>query len=157
MVALFEKLVVELTDHYKNKLLSVASGSYDTYTARRFDGKSKKKGQLGYKAPDNETLISMSARCTDVGLNPIRVPSESGPNVNYVVDTFLGTCESTVGISGKHQFVVWTSKKRDSPNFMQFFCQEQRMRFARMAIREVAVSDPSLYEGLRIRNSHRSR
>ena len=156
VVALFEKLGVELTDHYKNKLLSVASGSYDTYTARRFDGKPNKKGQLGCKVPDNETLISMAARCTDVGLNLIRVLTESEPNVNYVVDTFLGTCEcTTVGISSapcKHQFVVWTSKKRESPNFMPFFCQKQRMRFARMAIGEVVVSDPSLYEGLRKRS-----
>ena len=102
----------------------IKTGSYDTYTARRFDGKSKKKDQLDDKVPDIETLISMSARCTDVGLNLFRVPSESEPNVNYVVDTFLGTCECIVGISGapcKYQFVVWTSKKRDSPNFMPFY------------------------------------
>lgn len=49
VVSLMEKLIVEFKDHYKDKLLSVASGSYDTYTARRFDGKSKKKGELGYK------------------------------------------------------------------------------------------------------------
>ena len=49
IVSLMEKLIVEFKDHYKDKLLSVASGSYDSFTARRFDGKSKKKGELGYK------------------------------------------------------------------------------------------------------------
>ena len=90
-VALFVKLVDELTEHYKNKLLSVSSGSYDTYTARRFDGKSKKKGQIGYKMPSQENLNSMASECSDVGLNLIRVPSETSPGVSYIVDTFLGT------------------------------------------------------------------
>ena len=90
-VALFVKLVDELTEHYKNKLLSVSSGSYDTYTARRFEGKSKKKGQLGCKVPSQENLNSMASECSDVGLNLIRVPSETSPGVSYIVDTFLGT------------------------------------------------------------------
>ena len=49
VVSLLQKLVSDLDDHYKDKLLSVASGSYDSFTARRFDGKSKKKGEIGYK------------------------------------------------------------------------------------------------------------
>ena len=39
VVSLMQKLVVDFQDHYKDKLLSVASGSYDSFTARRFDGK----------------------------------------------------------------------------------------------------------------------
>ncbi len=49
VISLMEKLVVDFDDHYKNKLLSVSSGSYDSFTARRFDGKSKKTGEIGYK------------------------------------------------------------------------------------------------------------
>ena len=48
VVSLMQKLIIDFDDHFKDKLLSVASGSYDTFTARRFDGKSKRKGEIGY-------------------------------------------------------------------------------------------------------------
>lgn len=64
VVSLMEKLIVEFKDHYKDKLLSVASGSYDSYTARRFDGKSKKKGELGYEVSfDSFMIIFNSSYC----------------------------------------------------------------------------------------------
>ena len=88
-----------------------------------------------------------------VGLNQIKVPSEDDPNVCYIVDTVLGKCECTIGSSGapcKHQFVIWATMKRSNPNFMPFFCKEERMLFARIAIGDSAVEDPSLYDDLRI-------
>ena len=57
VVSLMETLIIEFKNHYKDKLLNVASGSYDSYTACRFDGKSKKKGKLGYKVSFESLMI----------------------------------------------------------------------------------------------------
>ena len=87
-----------------------------------------------------------------IGLNLVKVPSESSPGVHYEVDTLLGKCECTIGSSGapcKHQFVVWASLKISVPNFMPFFSKEERMRFARIAIGDAALEDPSLFDDLR--------
>ena len=88
-----------------------------------------------------------------IGLNLIKVPSEESPDIAYVVDTVLGKCECIIGKSGapcKHQFVVWATMKRSCPNFMPFFCKEERMRFAEIAIGDDAHDDPSLFDDLRI-------
>ena len=87
-VALFEKIAIDLSDHYMDKLLSVSSGSYDSFTSRRFDGKTKKKGEIGFKVPSPESQKWMVARCSDVGLHRVRVPSETTPDKFYIVDMF---------------------------------------------------------------------
>ena len=47
----------ELMEHYQNKLLSVASGSFDGHYSRRFKGKSKNKDEhIGFKLPGDESL-----------------------------------------------------------------------------------------------------
>ena len=151
-VALFEKLAIDLSDHYMDKLLSVSSGSYDSFTSRRFDGKTKKKGEIGFKVPSPENQQWIAAGCSDVGLHRVRVPSETTPGKFYIVDMFLGTCECEVGSSGapcKHQFILWATMKKSSPNFMPFFNKEQRMHFARIAIGDEALRHPELFEPLR--------
>ena len=59
---------------------------------------------------------------------------------------FLGRVDALLGFQALHvntsSLCGQAERERESPNFMPFFCQEQRMRFARMAIGEVAVSDP---------------
>ena len=52
-------------------------------------------------------------------------------------------------MKSKHQFVVWASLKISVPNFMPFFSKEERMRFARIAIGDAALEDPSLFDDLR--------
>ena len=151
-VALFEKIAIDLSDHYMDKLLSMSSGSYDSFTSRRFDGKTKKKGEIGFKVPSPESQKWMVARCSDVGLHRVRVPSETIPGKYYIVDMFLGTCECEVGSSGapcKHQFILWATMKKSSPNFMPYFNKEQRMHFARIAIGDEALKHPELFEPLR--------
>lgn len=44
VVGLVDKLTVELEDHYKDKLLSIADGSFDGLYRRRFTGKGKDGG-----------------------------------------------------------------------------------------------------------------
>ena len=52
---LLEKIVNELDNHYQEKLLSVASGSFDGVYRRRFCGKGKaKKGKIGFQMPSEE-------------------------------------------------------------------------------------------------------
>ena len=57
LVALFDRLTVDLENHYKEKLLSVVDGSFDGHYRRRFMGKQKQKndGTHGFKVPSVET------------------------------------------------------------------------------------------------------
>ena len=44
VVALVQKLLDDFSNHYKDKLESIASSSYDIHAPKRYQGKSKKKG-----------------------------------------------------------------------------------------------------------------
>jgi hypothetical protein len=56
LVALFDRLTVDLENHYKDKLLSVVDGSFDGHFRRRFLGKQKQKsdGAQGLKVPSED-------------------------------------------------------------------------------------------------------
>jgi hypothetical protein len=56
LVALFDRLTVDLENHYKDKLLSVVDGSFDGHFRRRFLGKQKQKsdGAQGFKVPSED-------------------------------------------------------------------------------------------------------
>lgn len=61
VIGLVDKLTVELQDHYKDKLLSIADGSFDGQYRRRFMGKGK-DGGTGFKVPNaNELDIYLSS------------------------------------------------------------------------------------------------
>lgn len=93
--------------------------------------------------------------CTLIDKNLVKVPSEETPNLTYIVDTVMGKCECSVGSTGapcKHQFIVWASLKMGSTNFMPFFCKEERMRFAEIAIGEAAHQDATLFDDLRVKH-----
>ena len=51
VVGLFDKLTIDLENHYKEKLLSIADGSFDGNFRHRFLGKDKQKadGGQGFK------------------------------------------------------------------------------------------------------------
>ena len=60
VVGLITKISVELENHYKDKLLSVADGSFDGLYRRPFMGKGM-DGSTGFKFPDaNECIILLS-------------------------------------------------------------------------------------------------
>ena len=67
VVAPFEKLSTDLDAHYKNKLLSVASGSYDRFYAKRFYGKKTGKGEIGCKIPNIEQYQLMEKGIKHLG------------------------------------------------------------------------------------------
>ena len=51
VVGLVKKLTVDLENHYKDKLLSIADGSFDGHYRRRFMGRGK-DSSTGFKLPD---------------------------------------------------------------------------------------------------------
>ena len=53
VVGLLDKLTINLEDHYKNKLLSIADGSFDGVCRHRFFEKGK-DGSTGFKVPDKK-------------------------------------------------------------------------------------------------------
>ena len=55
---LLEKIVDELDNHYQDKLLSVASGSFDGVYRRRFCGKNGGTNErIGFQMPSNEEKL----------------------------------------------------------------------------------------------------
>ena len=146
--ALFEKLTEDLNDHYQNKLLSVASGSYDGFYSPRFIGKSKKKGEIGFVKPDALQLSKMEAGLIDYGNNVFSVPSAT-TEATYIVDLNISRCDCQVGQNGsncKHQYVLWALQKGTGHNFLPVFEKEKRKKFALIAIGEALPDD--YYEGL---------
>ena len=83
--ALFQKLGSDLNDHFKKKLLSVASGSFDGFYSPRFDGKTKKGGEIGFIKPSAIQFRNMKEGLIDHGHNVFMVPS-SNSNATYMVD-----------------------------------------------------------------------
>ena len=147
--ALFEKLIHELNEYYKNKLLSVASGSFDGFYSKRYMGKQKKAGETGFAKPTADDFKIMEKSVIQHGNDVFTVQSTSQPHQAYLVDMSIGTCECVVGKTGapcKHQYVLWVCHKASNPNFLPIFDKFQRKRFAEIAI---GTSLPlEFYEGL---------
>lgn len=59
VVGLLDKLTINLEDHYKNKLLSIADGSFDGVYRHRFLGKGKTEAQ-GLKSQIKKILMPTS-------------------------------------------------------------------------------------------------
>ena len=53
VVGLIDKLTIDLEDHYKDKILSLADGIFDGQYRQRFMGKGK-DGGTGFKVPNEE-------------------------------------------------------------------------------------------------------
>ena len=56
LVALLDRLTIDLENYFKGKLLSVADGGFDGHCRRRFMGKKKHKGDggQGFKVPSED-------------------------------------------------------------------------------------------------------
>lgn len=91
VVGLIDKLTIDLEDHYKNKLLSIADGSYDGVYRHRFMGKGK-DGSTGFKVPDIKDLDAILSTVENFGNNVFKVGSSSGSE-RSVVFSFL-SCHS---------------------------------------------------------------
>ena len=148
--ALFDKFASDLEEHYQNKLLSVASGTFDGYHSRRFKGKGKKNGEhIGFNLPAPEEIKKLEPYLSEVGSNVFTVPSFTTENLLYLVNMTLGVCECSIGTSGspcKHQYILWSLRKANCPNFIPVFDPLEREKFAFIALGESC--EPQMYEGL---------
>ena len=91
VVGLIDKLTIDLEDHYKNKLLSIADGRYDGVYRHRFMGKGK-GGSTGFKVPDKKDLDAILSTVENIGNNVFKVGSSSGSERSVVV--FFFSCHS---------------------------------------------------------------
>ena len=148
--ALFQKLTDDLNSHYKNKLLSVASGSFDGFYSPRFVGKSKKAGKLGFTKPTDNEFRKMQNGLVNFGNNTFTIPSCRSEE-SYLVDMNAGTCACVVGSNGcpcKHQYLLWALNIATGHNFLPVFRKNERKKFAEIAIGKSLPDDfyQSLHE-----------
>ena len=95
---LLDKVFNEFEDHFKNKLLAIADGTFDGIFSTRFKGISKAKTSgIGYKVPSNDESNAMLSGSLYLAENLFSVPSRTKPGVMYVVDMSIGQCECPVG------------------------------------------------------------
>ena len=150
VVALVDKLTNEFDQHYKNKLLSVASGKFDGIYSERFKGKSKRKHDgVGYQIPSKPEQDLALQHLEALGRNTYLMRSFTLNNVSYVVDMNLGMCECENGMDGsacKHQYVLWANSIANCSNFIPVFNKAERRQFAEIALGN-SLSLP-YYEGL---------
>ena len=138
VVALVDKLTNEFDQHYKNKLLSVASGKFDGIYSERFKGKSKRKHDgVGYQIPSKPEQDLALQHLEALGRNTYLMRSFTLNNVSYVVDMNLGMCECENGMDGsacKHQYVLWANSIANCSNFIPVFNKAERRQFAEIAL-----------------------
>lgn len=87
VVGLIDKLTIHLEDHFKNKLLSIADGSYDGVYRHRFMGKGK-DGSTGFKVPDKKDLDAILSTVENFGNNVFKVGSSSGSERSVMFFSF---------------------------------------------------------------------
>ena len=101
VVGLLDKFTLQLDDHYRNKLLSVASGKFDGIYSARFKGCSKKNSTgSGFKRPTVKEQTTALENVSTIEKNVFIVPSFSLENKTYMVDMDTGICQCIVGLDG---------------------------------------------------------
>ena len=93
---LLEKLLVDFDNHYKDKLLSVASGTFDGVYSRRYRGKDRtgrgtKKEGISYQIPSFDDQKKALEASVTLGNEVFVVPSLT-TDTNYLVDMTAGVC-----------------------------------------------------------------
>ena len=149
VIGLLDKLTTEFNDHYKLKLLSIASGRFDGCFSRRFKGICKTSDGHGFNLPLIQEQEHIVAQVTTLGHNSFRVPSFTSDNVFYTVDMNIGLCECKTGQTGdvcKHQYILWAFKLTDISNFLPYFNPLEKQKYAKIAIGETMPIE--FYEGI---------
>ena len=135
---LLDKLTNEFADHYKVKLLNVASGKFDGTYSCRFKGLEKKRNEgQGFKLPSLNTQTTIASNVLSLGQNIFRVPSSTKDCISYLVDMNVGICECPEGLSGavcKHQYILWAHKTVTSTSFLPYLSALERQEYDFIAI-----------------------
>ena len=134
---LVTKLCIDLTNHYKTKLLNVAVGKFDGCYSDRFKGIGKaSKGSCGFTMPPHDEVVRVGGNVENIGDNLYKVPSFSKDVSSYLVDMNSNVCECQVGRNGsvcKHQYILWSLKLSKSSNFIPFLDASERQRYSTIA------------------------
>ena len=126
VVALLEKLLKDMEQHYKDKLLSISANTFEGYT----------KLFKGFKLPTDlekeRGIESLEMLPNDVFLMD---SIDSSKNQKYTIDMSLGLCSCPIGKDGsacKHQYIIWVSGLANCLNFTpvssQVLRQEHSLR-----------------------------
>ena len=147
---LIDKLLVDFMDHFKVKLLNVASGKFDGTYSPRFKGLAKKKGDgLGFYMPKQSSIADILEHTTKFN-DMFMVCSFTDPSVTYTVDINIGICECKTGRDGsvcKHQYILWAHKQVKGLNFLPYLNAAERKEFAFLAIGK-SMPVKEYYEGI---------
>lgn len=147
---LFEKLTNDFDDHYKVKLLNVASGSFDGVYARKFKNFGKNAvGSKIFRLPSSADQVAIARQVLQLGPSIYTCPSFSDANISYTVDMDIGICNCEIGSDGsvcKHQYILWAHKLAKSESFIPFLSAEERKGYAYIAIGK-SLPD-SYYDGV---------
>ncbi len=86
VVALLDRLLTDLNSHYKEKLLSIAEGSFDGHFRRQFKGKgkTKKDGGQGFIISTEDEHLRFAETVKKFPNDIFEVESLSKENVRYV-------------------------------------------------------------------------
>ena len=148
--SLVDKLRTEFVDHYKIKLLNVASGKFDGWYSNRFKGLGKKRGDgMGFKMPSLSDRESVTNRVLEVAQNIFKVPSFSQEDTSYNVDMNINVCECEIGRTGsvcKHPYILWAFSITKESNFLPYLSSAERQTYAKIAIGGSMAIDA--YEGI---------
>ena len=124
-------------------------GKFDGIYSRRFQGRGKSAGGIGFQIPNDEEQKLAVEKTIKVDENMFLVPSFTTQGTQYLVDMNTGICQCKIGMNGspcKHQYILWAHKLADAINFLPVFSKEQRQLYAQIAI---GMSLPlEYYEGL---------
>ncbi|KAK7918603.1 hypothetical protein WMY93_009887 [Mugilogobius chulae] len=138
VVALLEKITMDMEQHYKEKLLSVSDGSYDCNLRSRFSGKaSSKNDRLGFRVPTEEEQRRLTSSIKEFPNDVFEVDSLSETGQRYTVDMVLGCCSCDQGKDGspcKHQYVLWASNISNNVNFIPVSSPLLRQKLAYIAL-----------------------
>ena len=119
VVALLDKIVVDLEDHYKTKLLSIADGSYDGHFRRRFVGRGKtsKCGGQGYTTPNEDERRNFLESVKQFPNDIFEVKSLKSSGTRFVLLKLLTVIMSTQCV---HLFIILDNKSM-SNNLLKHF------------------------------------
>ncbi|CAB4043993.1 PREDICTED: uncharacterized protein LOC107344333, partial [Paramuricea clavata] len=145
------KLTTELENHYKEKLLSKADGSFDGHFWRRYMGKGKTKNDVqGYKQPNKKEKETFLQNVKKFANDVFQVASLTDSNRSYMVEMSMGVCTCDWGKDDspcKHQYLNWVTKQANFLNFLPVACPELRQTIAVVALGEAVPM--SKYTSLR--------
>ena len=132
---LLDTVTGPLDNHFQNKLLNVANGSFDGIFSLRFKGlNSRGESQVG-----QISIVCKDKKMYSVQPSPKTIQEKEAVGEvfsPYLVDMEIGFCTCPVGQDGspcKHQYAVVKEYSLSSQNFLPMFSALERQQYAMIA------------------------